>query len=105
MTLKDAVEAAGPAIMGDGVCGDPSEGWAGWPRFTTSARASPITSISASQDAALVGRNSKEEAYYFPEGVDLGPHPETFFGVHPYIVERARQSTSCCPTWWSGRMT
>ncbi|MBI2192888.1 MAG: hypothetical protein HYU36_12990 [Planctomycetes bacterium] len=39
------------------------------------------------KDAALVGRNSKEEAYFFPEGVPLGPHPETFFGVHPWIVE------------------
>ena len=38
----------------------------------------------------LVGANSKEEAYYFPEDVDLGPHPETFFGVHPYIVERGQ---------------
>jgi hypothetical protein len=40
------------------------------------------------QDAALVGRNPKEEAYYFPEGVDVGIHPETFFGVHPSITER-----------------
>jgi hypothetical protein len=41
-------------------------------------------------EAALVGRNPKEEAYYFPEDVDLGPHPETFFGVHPYIVEQQK---------------
>jgi len=32
-----------------------------------------------------VGRNAKDEAYYFPHGVDMGPHPETFFGVHPWI--------------------
>jgi len=37
------------------------------------------------EHAKLVGRHSKDEAYYFPEGVDLGPHPETFFGVHPWI--------------------
>ncbi|MCL4376792.1 MAG: hypothetical protein M1409_00210 [Actinobacteria bacterium] len=43
------------------------------------------------KDAKLVGSNSKEEAYYFPENVDLGPHPETFFGVHPYIVEEKKQ--------------
>ena len=42
-------------------------------------------------DAALVGANSKEEAYYFPEDVPLGPQPETFFGVHPYIVEQGQQ--------------
>lgn len=37
--------------------------------------------------ASLVGRNSKDEAYYFPEGVDKGKHPETFFGVHPSIAK------------------
>ncbi len=40
--------------------------------------------------AALVGRRSKDEAYYFPEGADLGAHPETFFGVHPWISESGR---------------
>jgi hypothetical protein len=42
-------------------------------------------------DARKVGHNSKEEAYFFPENVDLGRHPETFFGVHPYIVRESRQ--------------
>ena len=42
------------------------------------------------EDAALLGHNSKEEAYYFPENLDVGPHPETFFGVHPYIVEQKK---------------
>lgn len=42
------------------------------------------------KDAALVGRKSKEEAYYFPVEAPLGPHPETFFGVHPYIVEQKK---------------
>jgi len=40
--------------------------------------------------ARLVGRNSKDEAYYFPEGVDKGKHPETFFGIHPYIVKEKK---------------
>jgi len=39
------------------------------------------------EHAALVGRHSKDEAYYFPEGFDLGPHPETFLGVHPWISD------------------
>jgi hypothetical protein len=40
--------------------------------------------------AKKVGRNSKDEAYYFPPGVDMGAHPETFFGFHPWIArERA----------------
>lgn len=36
-----------------------------------------------SEQAALVGRRSKDEAYYFPSGVDRGAHPETFLGLHP----------------------
>jgi hypothetical protein len=42
-------------------------------------------------DARKLGHNSKEESYYFPTGVDVGKHPETFFGVHPYIVEQGKQ--------------
>ena len=42
-------------------------------------------------EASKIGATSKEEAYYYPEGVELGPHPETFFGVHPYIVEQKKQ--------------
>lgn len=38
--------------------------------------------------AALVGRNSKDEAYYYPPGVDMGDHPESFYGVHPWIAEQ-----------------
>ncbi|BDZ51447.1 hypothetical protein GCM10025867_36880 [Frondihabitans sucicola] len=33
--------------------------------------------------AQRVGRNSKDEACYFPSGVPLGPHPESFLGLHP----------------------
>ncbi len=42
-------------------------------------------------DAAKVGMNSKEEAYHFLDK-PLGPHPETFFGVHPYIVKENLQN-------------
>jgi hypothetical protein len=40
--------------------------------------------------ASRVGCTSKDEAYYFPPGVDMGRHPESFFGVHPWIAERGR---------------
>jgi mannose-6-phosphate isomerase class I len=43
------------------------------------------------EDAALIGKNPKEESYYFPERGNLGKHPETFFGVHPYIAEKENQ--------------
>lgn len=55
------------------------------------------------QDAAKIGMNSKEEAYHFLD-VDLGPHPETFFGVHPYIVEENLQHEIFLPYLeeWNG---
>jgi hypothetical protein len=55
-------------------------------------------------DAFKLGRTPKEEAYYFPIGVDLGPHPETFFGVHPSIVEQGRQYEVLLPYLkeWNG---
>jgi len=87
LTLKDAIEAAGDLVMG-----------AEYARTHTGlGRLAKIYDFGAripyhihqrQQDAALVGHNSKEEAYYFPEGVDVGLHPETFFGVHPSIVEK-----------------
>ncbi len=40
--------------------------------------------------AQLVGRNSKDEAYYFPEGLEMGKEPDTFFGVHPYIAREKK---------------
>jgi len=42
------------------------------------------------READRVGGRSKDEAYYFPPGVDMGAHPETFFGVHPYIAAGPR---------------
>ena len=46
------------------------------------------------KDAKLVGANSKEEAYYFPEDVDLGPHPETFSASIPTSSRRASRISS-----------
>ncbi len=48
-------------------------------------------------DAAKVGRNAKEEAYFFPAGVDFGKHPETFLGCHPYIVREGKQEATFLP--------
>lgn len=42
------------------------------------------------KDAELVGCNGKEEAYYFPEEVDLGADPVSFYGVHPYIADEKK---------------
>lgn len=49
------------------------------------------------EDADKVGKNPKEEAYYFIENADMGKHPETFFGVHPYLVEQGKQFETLLP--------
>lgn len=89
ITLKEAVEVAGPAIMGQ----EYAKTHAGLGRlakiYDFGARI-PFHIHQRKADAAKLGHNPKEEAYYFPEDVDLGPHPETFFGVHPYIVREGK---------------
>ncbi len=87
VTLRDAVEAAGDLVMG----GEYAKTHKGLGRlakiFDFEARI-PYHLHQRQKDLEKLGRTAKEEAYYFPDGVDMGPHPETFFGVHPSIVER-----------------
>jgi hypothetical protein len=85
ITLKEAVQAAGPAIMGEEYAKAHSALGRLAKIYDFGARI-PFHIHQRKADAAKLGHNPKEEAYYFPEDVDLGPHPETFFGVHPYIV-------------------
>jgi len=51
---------------------------------------SPYHYHQMAKDAMLIGSNGKDEAYYFPEDLDVGLQPETFFGVHPYIVDQKK---------------
>jgi mannose-6-phosphate isomerase class I len=89
VSLKEAVEGAPGAIMG----AEYAKTHKGLGRlakiYDFNARI-PYHIHQMEKDARKLGHNSKEEAYYFPEGVDLGPHPETYFGVHPYIVDQKK---------------
>ena len=89
MTLKEAVEVAGPAIMGQEYA-KTHKGLGRLAKIYDFAVRIPYHLHQMKKDAALVGANSKDEAYYFPEGVDMGAHPETFFGVHPYIADQKK---------------
>jgi hypothetical protein len=84
-TLADAVALLPELIMGSGYAAT----HAGLGRlakiFDYGARI-PFHIHPPADQAALVHRNSKDEAYYYPPGVDLGAHPETFYGVHPWIA-------------------
>ena len=87
ITLREAVEVAGSSIMGEEYA-KTHQGLGRLAQLFDQADRIPFHLHQRQEDAALVGRNSKEEAYYFPEGVDLGAHPESFLGVHPSIAER-----------------
>ena len=90
ITLREAVEVASAAVMGDAYAST-HRGLGRLAKIYDFSSRICYHLHQSKEDAAKVGHNSKEEAYYFPEGVDLGPHPETFFGVHPYIVEQGKQ--------------
>jgi hypothetical protein len=85
LTLKQAVELHRAAILGE----EYAATHAGLDRlakiFDYRGRL-PLHLHQRPEHAALVGRHSKDEAYYIPSGLDLGPHPETFLGLHPSIV-------------------
>jgi hypothetical protein len=85
--IRDAVEAAGDIVMGTEYART-HKGLGRLAKIFDFAARIPYHIHQRQPDMDKLGRKSKEEAYYFPDGVDMGPHPETFFGVHPSIVER-----------------
>jgi len=92
VTVKAAVEAAGDLMMGSEYAATHSNLGRLVKIYDFGSRI-PYHLHQVEKDARLVGRNSKDEAYYFLDDVPLGPHPETFFGVHPYIAEEKLYET------------
>ncbi len=86
ITLKDAVATAAPAIMGQDYAAK-HPGLGRLAKLFDYQYRLPYHIHHMKQHANLVGRNPKEEAYYFPEGPEMGEEPETYFGVHPSIAE------------------
>ena len=87
--LKDAIEADPVAIMGAEYAGT-HNGLGRLAKIFDFAARIPYHIHPRLEHAGLVGRNPKDEAYYFPRGIDTGAHPETFFGVHPWIAEQRK---------------
>jgi hypothetical protein len=86
ITLKEAVDSSPEDIMGAGYA-ETHDGLGRLAKIFDYSTRLPLHLHQRQQHAALVGRRSKDEAYYFPTGVDMGPHPESFLGVHPSIAE------------------
>lgn len=79
--LADAVREDPVAIMGAGYSAT-HEGLGRLAKIFDFAARVPYHLHPRQQHASLVGRHQKDEAYWYPPEMDLGAHPETFFGVH-----------------------
>jgi hypothetical protein len=88
--LKAAVDAHPVAIMGAEYAATHPGGLGRLAKIFDYGARLPYHVHPQQQHASLVGCQSKDEAYYFPPGVDMGAHPETFFGVHPWIARDRR---------------
>jgi hypothetical protein len=86
ITLRDAVASDPAAIVGSDYAAT-HEGLGRLAKIFDYGARLPLHLHQRQQHASLVGRRSKDEAYYFPPGVDMGPHPETFLGVQPSVAE------------------
>lgn len=89
MTLQEAVDIGPGLVMGEAYA-KTHKGLGRLAKIYDFNARIPYHIHQMEKDAKLVGRNSKDEAYYFLDNVPLGPHPETFFGVHPYIVKEKK---------------
>jgi len=90
LTLRDAVAAAPAEIMGATYAATHPAGLGRLAKLLDYGVRIPYHVHPAQEHASLVGRRAKDEAYYFLDGADPGPHPETFFGVHPWITRSGR---------------
>ncbi len=88
ITLRDAVAADPAAIMGEEYARSHPAGLGRLAKIFDYAYRLPYHIHPPQEFAALVGCNAKDESYHFLQHDDLGAHPETFFGVHPWIAEQ-----------------
>src|SRR4051812_29937165 len=93
LLLRDAVAAAPSAIMGATYAAAHPEGLGRLAKLFDYGHRLPFHIHPPEEFAALVGCRPKDESYHFPAGVEMGAHPETFFGVHPWIAEQQAHET------------
>ncbi|MGH9591430.1 MAG: hypothetical protein ACRD25_13620 [Terracidiphilus sp.] len=100
-TLKEAVEAEGPRIVGPSIW----ETYRRWPVLSKFFdNTGPIMHHLHQNDrqASTVGREGKPEGYYFPPQLnfDLGNFPLTFFGLEPGTTRE--DIRGCLARWDAG---
>jgi len=88
LLLRDAVAAGPDAILGTAYAASHPAGLGRLAKIFDYAHRLPFHIHPPQEFASLVGCNAKDESYHFLPGADPGAHPETFFGVHPWIAEQ-----------------
>ena len=86
--LRDAVAADPVAVMGATYSASHPSGLGRLAKLFDYGYRLPYHVHPPQEFASLVGCNAKDESYHFLPGVDPGAHPETFFGVHPWIADQ-----------------
>ncbi len=83
-TLKEAIDAEGPRLVGKAIW-DKYRRWPVYSKFFDNLGPIPHHMHQSNAQAALVGQQGKPESYYFPPQLNaLGNNfPYTFFGLEP----------------------
>jgi hypothetical protein len=99
VTLRDAVAAEGPRLIGQALW-DTYQRWPVYSKFFDNLGPIPHHMHQNDQQAKLVGQQGKPESYYFPPQLNnLGNNfPYTFFGLEPGTT---RQDVIRCLERWN----
>jgi len=86
LLLRDAVAAAPDLVMGSAYAAAHPQGLGRLAKLFDYSYRLPYHVHPPQELASLVGARGKDEAYHFLPGVDMGAHPESFLGVHPWVA-------------------
>jgi hypothetical protein len=100
-TLKEAVEAEGPRMVGKAIW-DKYHRWPVYSKFFDNSGPIMHHLHQSEEQARLVGREGKPEGYYFPPQLNatLGNFPHTYFGLEPGSTREAIRA--CLEQWDTG---
>jgi hypothetical protein len=87
LLLADVVDDAADLLMGEKYAAQHPGGLGRLAKIFDYAYRLPFHVHPTQRYASLVGAHSKDEAYHFLP-TDPGTHPESFLGLHPWIVEQ-----------------